>query len=131
MTDEFVGRFELVESENFDAYMKAVGYGYLVRKMAATIRPIMEIKIEGSKWTIDLITTFKTIRTEFELGREFDEDSSDGRKLKSVCHFVDGRLIQKQQGTLSSSIERYFQDGKLYMILECEGVKATRIYKRL
>ncbi|KAI6198567.1 Fatty acid binding protein [Aphelenchoides besseyi] len=131
MTDEFVGRFELVESENFDAYMKVVGYGYLARKMAAAIRPIIEIKIKDTKWTIDLITTFKIIHTEFELDREFDEDSSDGRKLKSICRFVDGRLIQKQEGTPSSTIDRFFQDGKLFMILECEKVKATRIYKRL
>jgi hypothetical protein len=48
--DKFVGHWTLLESENFDEYLKFVGVGYLQRKMAATVKPTVDIKIDGLKF---------------------------------------------------------------------------------
>ncbi|KAI6243307.1 Fatty acid-binding-like protein 5 [Aphelenchoides fujianensis] len=135
MSSEFVGKWELVESENFDAYMKHVGFNFLARKVAATLKPTVEITIDGERWRIALITPFKTIVTKFELDREFEEESSDGRQVKSTCHMVNGKLVQKQRaqkpGERDSLIERHVEAGRLFMAMECDGVRATRIYRRV
>ena len=57
----------------------------VLRKMASTIKPNTEIKVEGNKWTIKTISTFKTTEVTFTLGEEFDETTADGRKVK-VSH---------------------------------------------
>ena len=41
MAEQFVGKWKLVESNNFDEYMKQVGVGFVTRKAAAAIKRLL------------------------------------------------------------------------------------------
>uniref|UniRef100_A0A1I7S6J9 FABP domain-containing protein n=1 Tax=Bursaphelenchus xylophilus TaxID=6326 RepID=A0A1I7S6J9_BURXY len=134
MAQQFVGKWNLIESDNFDAYMKQVGVGLITRKMAATLKPLLEISVEGDHWKLHSQSTFKNVLTEFDLGKEFEETTADGRVLKSTFTFEDGKLIQVQKkikdGDKDSRFVRYIEGDKLIMEMESEGVKAKRVYER-
>lgn len=98
MAEKFVGKWKLIESENFDEYMKAVGessicghrvyfvhfagVGMMTRKLGSVVKPVLTIKVDGNKWSMLSESTFKNVLCEFELGKEFDETTADGRVLK-------------------------------------------------
>ncbi|CAD5229773.1 unnamed protein product [Bursaphelenchus xylophilus] len=119
MAQQFVGKWNLIESDNFDAYMK---------------QPLLEISVEGDHWKLHSQSTFKNVLTEFDLGKEFEETTADGRVLKSTFTFEDGKLIQVQKkikdGDKDSRFVRYIEGDKLIMEMESEGVKAKRVYER-
>lgn len=66
--EQFVGRWKLVESENFEDYLKEVGVGLLLRKAACAAKPTLEIKVNGNKWHVNQLSTFKNTTLEFTLG---------------------------------------------------------------
>ena len=80
--DAFVGKWEHVDIENFDAFMKQIGVGMVQRKLAGSVKPTITIEKNGNKWKISVVSSIKTIVTEFELDVEFDETTADGRKAK-------------------------------------------------
>ncbi|KAH7729198.1 lipocalin/cytosolic fatty-acid binding protein family protein [Aphelenchoides avenae] len=134
MTEQFVGKWNLVESDNFEAYLKQVGVGLVTRKAAAATKPQLNISVNGNHWKIDTVSTFKSFSLEYDLNAEFEETTGDGRKLKSIFTFEDGKLIQEQKKIdpkdKDSRFERYVQDGKLYVVCDSEGVVAKRVYER-
>lgn len=67
MSQEFVGRWKLVHSENFEEYMKEVGVGLITRKAAANLKPTLEIKVEGDTWHSNQYSTFKNTTLSFKL----------------------------------------------------------------
>uniref|UniRef100_A0A8R1EGK7 FABP domain-containing protein n=1 Tax=Caenorhabditis japonica TaxID=281687 RepID=A0A8R1EGK7_CAEJA len=66
--EQFVGRWKLVHSENFEEYMKEVGVGMLARIAAANVKPTLEIKVNGDSWNVNQLSTFKNTTLNFTLG---------------------------------------------------------------
>uniref|UniRef100_A0A915BBG2 Lipocalin/cytosolic fatty-acid binding domain-containing protein n=2 Tax=Parascaris univalens TaxID=6257 RepID=A0A915BBG2_PARUN len=131
----FIGRWTLLKSENFDAYMKQCGVRVVTRRIAATLKPALTVTCEGGKWKFLSESTFKTIVFEFELDKEFVEITGDGRKFMSKVTMNGDKMIQQQKainpGDKDSHFERYVdEEGHLIMICECEGVVSKRTYKR-
>ncbi|GMR35818.1 hypothetical protein PMAYCL1PPCAC_06013, partial [Pristionchus mayeri] len=85
---KFIGRFLCTESENFEEYLKEVGFGYFVRKTAINMSVTIDIKMQGKKWIISQESTFKTISLEFELDKEFEETTADGRRYMTLVTFT-------------------------------------------
>jgi hypothetical protein len=54
----------------------------VMRKMAAAATPVTEITQQGEDWNIKTSTTFKTTEIKFKLGKEFEEQTADGRNCK-------------------------------------------------
>jgi len=136
MAEAYVGKWKLTESENFDDYMKAVGVGLMTRKLGASVKPVMDISVSNGKWNIVSTSTFKTITMEFELDKEFDETTPDGRQMKSTITLTpDGKLVQQQRkvkdGDKDSVLTRYVEGNKLITICESQGVVAKRIYEKV
>jgi len=127
------GKYTMIKSENFDEYMQAVGVGFVLRKMAATATPTTEIKEENGDWNIKTITTFKTTEIKFQLGKEFDEETADGRKCKStITQDGDSKLVHTQIcGDKTYTILREFTDDEMKMTLDAPGVVCTRVYKKV
>jgi hypothetical protein len=131
------GTYKLYKSENFEEYMKAVGVGLVMRKMASTASPVSEITQNGDEWKIKTSTTFKTTEIKFQLGKEFDEETADGRQCKSTITLDgDNKMIHKQtcNGETFPIIREFTGTGtdqEMKMTLEGPGgVKSTRFYKR-
>ncbi|KAL4223121.1 Fatty acid-binding protein [Mactra antiquata] len=130
MADFAVGTWNLVETENFDEYMKAVGVGMVMRKMGATVKPTQEISVDGNKWTIKTKSTMKNTEVDFVLGEEFDETTADGRNVKSV-NTLDGQtLTTVQKGEPDSTITREWSGDTMTMKLSAKDAVCTRIYKK-
>uniref|UniRef100_A0A0B7BWG6 Lipocalin/cytosolic fatty-acid binding domain-containing protein n=1 Tax=Arion vulgaris TaxID=1028688 RepID=A0A0B7BWG6_9EUPU len=127
---DFVGTWNIDGNNNFDAYMKACGVSFMTRKLAGSIKAVVHISFEGENGTVRTVSTFKDHSCNFTLGKEFDEETIDGRKYKTTFTFDDEKLVQTQKGTNPSVITRFVKDGKLYVDMECEGVKADRNYTK-
>jgi hypothetical protein len=96
----------------------------------------MDVTVTNGKWSMISVSTFKTITMEFELDKEFDETTADGRQMKStVTLTADGKLVQQQRkikdDDKDSTLTRYVEGNKLITICESQGVVAKRIYEKV
>ncbi len=81
---QIVGKYLYESGENFDAFLKALDVGFILRNLAKTSKPTIEITLDGDTYTIKTITTLKTTEIKFKLGEEFEETRMDGKTVK-VC----------------------------------------------
>ncbi|KAK7087791.1 sodium/calcium exchanger regulatory protein 1-like [Littorina saxatilis] len=124
------GTWNLVHTDNFDEYMKAVGVGLVMRKLAGSLKPTQEITVTGDDWHIKTITTFKTSELKFTVGQPFEENTIDGRAVKTTVSLDGQKLVQDQKGSPDSMITRQFDGNKMTMCLTAKGVTCTRVYEK-
>ncbi|KDR16278.1 fatty acid-binding protein, muscle-like isoform X1 [Zootermopsis nevadensis] len=124
-------KYKLSTSEKFDEYMKALGVGLVVRKVGNSVSPVIELTQNGDEYTITSQSTFKNTTTTFKLGQEFEEETADGRKVKSVVTQDGNKLIQVQKGEKETTIIREFNDDEVKMTLTVDDIVSTRIYKAI
>ncbi|CEF60940.1 Cytosolic fatty-acid binding domain and Lipocalin/cytosolic fatty-acid binding domain and Calycin-like domain and Calycin domain-containing protein [Strongyloides ratti] len=131
---DLAGVWNADESINFDEYLKVCGISFLTRKLASKIKPVLTITVDGNNVSINSASTFKNHTTVFKLNEEFEENTIDGRIFKSIFTWANEKLCQKQTAINAedkpSIIDRYVKEGKLYIDMECLGVKATRTYNK-
>ncbi|XP_071559248.1 fatty acid binding protein isoform X2 [Temnothorax nylanderi] len=130
MSSEFLGkRYKLFSSENFDEFMKALGVGMVTRKMGSTVSPVVELTEKDGLYTLKTTSPFKNTEIKFKLGEEFDEETADGRKVKSVCTLDGNKLVQVQKGEKDTTIEREFNATEMKAIMKVDDIVCTRVYK--
>nr|KAF6378025.1 fatty acid binding protein 3 [Myotis myotis] len=117
MADAFAGTWKLVDSKNFDDYMKSIGVGFATRQVASMTKPTTIIEINGDTITLKTQSTFKNTEISFKLGVEFDETTADDRKVKSTVTLDGGKLVhvQKWDGQ-ETKLVRELVDGKLILV---------------
>jgi hypothetical protein len=55
----------------------------MIRKVASTLSPTMELTEKDGTYTLKMISTFRSQEINFRLGdEEMDEETMDGRKVK-------------------------------------------------
>ncbi|XP_049676175.1 fatty acid-binding protein, heart [Accipiter gentilis] len=131
MVDAFLGTWKLVDTANFDEYMKALGVGFATRQVASLTKPTTIIEMAGDKITVKTQSTFKNTEISFKLGEEFDETTADDRHVKSKVTLDGGKLVhvQKWDGK-ETSLVRELKDGKLILTLTMGNVVSTRTYEK-
>ncbi|XP_011313978.1 probable fatty acid-binding protein isoform X1 [Fopius arisanus] len=122
-------RYKLVSSDKFDDYMKGLGVGLVIRKMGAQVSPVVELTKNDDIYTLKTTSTFKTSEIKFKLGEEFDEETPDGRKVKSVITLDGNKMSHVQKGDKTTSIEREFTANEMKAIMTVDDIVCTRIYK--
>ncbi|XP_021015118.1 fatty acid-binding protein, heart [Mus caroli] len=131
MADAFVGTWKLVDSKNFDDYMKSLGVGFATRQVASMTKPTTIIEKNGDTITIKTQSTFKNTEINFQLGVEFDEVTADDRKVKSVVTLDGGKLTHVQKwNEQETTLIRELVDGKLILTLTHGNVVSTRTYEK-
>jgi len=137
MAPSIVGKYSMVSSENFDEYMKGVGVGLVMRKMANAASPDVEISEAEGTYTLKTITTFKTTEIKFKLGEEFEETTADGRTVKSTMTLDDktntlthAQVGNKEKKEKDSTIIRKFTEEGFDMECKVDDIVAKRVYKR-
>ncbi|CAL8109436.1 unnamed protein product [Orchesella dallaii] len=126
------GRYEMISSENFGDYLKAVGVGMIQRNLAEKAKPTVEITENGGRYTLKTLTALKNTEINFTLGQEFDEETADGRKAKSTITQEGSKLIHVQKiGDDQSQTVREFLPNEMKATFTAKGVTASRVYKRL
>ncbi|XP_025925164.1 fatty acid-binding protein, brain isoform X1 [Apteryx rowi] len=117
MVEAFCATWKLVDSQNFDEYMKALGVGFATRQVGNVTKPTVIISSEGDKVVIRTQSTFKNTEISFKLGEEFDETTPDDRNCKSVVTLDGDKLVhvQKWDGKETNFV-REIKDGKMIML---------------
>ncbi|XP_072465777.1 fatty acid-binding protein, heart [Notamacropus eugenii] len=131
MADAFVGTWKLIDSKNFDDYMKSIGVGFATRQVGNMTKPTTIIQISGDTITLKTQSTFKNTEISFKLGVEFDETTADDRKVKSLVTLDGGKLVhvQKWDGQ-ETTLVRELQDGKLILTLTHGSAVCVRTYEK-
>jgi hypothetical protein len=134
--EQFLGKWKMISSDNFDEYMEKVGVSYVTRKVAVALKPTYLIAAEPNDvYNLRTESTFKNTDMRFKLNEEFDETTTDGRKCKSVVRLEAGeagpRLVQDQKGKVDSLIVREIKDNDT-LVCTCSalGTTSTRVYQR-
>jgi hypothetical protein len=130
MAEAFVGTWKMESSENFEAYMEAVGVSAPMAKLGTLTKPTLTISIEGDTWNMKSETLFKNQKLHFSLGVEFDETTPDDRHMKTTFTLEGNKLVQDQKGDKPSVITREVNGDKMTVLCKAGDVVATRHYVR-
>jgi len=134
---EYCGKFQMTDSDNFDAFMAALGVGYLVRKLGNASKPLVTITEEDAaskKYSFKQESLVKTSITNFVLNEQFEETTADGRKCMSTFKVVrPGIMIQEMLGTNggkdSVCLREFFKDN-MKVTCTVDDITTVRNYKR-
>lgn len=91
----------------------------MTRKMGSSVSPVVELTEKDGTYTLKTTSPFKNTEISFKLGEEFDEETADGRKVKSVCTLDGNKLVQVQKGEKDSTIEREFSATEMKAVSVC------------
>ncbi|XP_056413288.1 fatty acid-binding protein, heart [Hyla sarda] len=129
--DKFLGTWRMVDSKNFDEYMKGLGVGFATRQIASVTKPTLIISVDGDFIVVQTQSTFKNTELKFKLNEEFDETTADDRKVKSIVTLEDGKLkhVQKWDGK-ETTLVREVNDNKLVLTLTLGDIVSTRHYEK-
>ncbi|PSN51340.1 Fatty acid-binding protein [Blattella germanica] len=94
------------------------GVGLVTRKMGNSVSPVIELTENNGEYTLSSSSTFKNSVINFKLGQEFDEETPDGRKVKSIITQDGNKLHQIQKGDKTTTIDREFTDNEVKMVSE-------------
>lgn len=121
----------MVDSQNFDEYMKGLGVGFATRQIANVTKPTTVFCLEEDTIVLQTQSTFKNTEIKFHLNEEFDEITADDRKVKSLITLEDGVLkhVQKWNGK-ETTLLREVNGNKLILTLTLGDVVSTRHYEK-
>lgn len=129
---QFSGRYEMVSSENYGEYLKAIGVGMIHRNLAEKAKPTIEVSENGGRWTIKTLTALANTEIVFELNKEFDDKAPDGRSARSTVTQDGNKLILIQRiGEDTSTTVSEFLPTELRQTYSAKGVGAARVFRRL
>ena len=130
MVDAFVGTWKLVDSKNFEDYMKSLGVGFATRQVANMTKPTTIIEVNGDAIIVKTQSTFKNTEVSFKLGVEFDETTADDRKVKSIVMLNGGKRVHglKCNGQETTLVQETV-DEKLILPLTHSSAVCNRTYE--
>jgi len=136
MADNLVcGKWQLKESENFEDFMKALGVGYMVRKLGNQSKPLLTINKDNDSYSMKSESLVKTSEFSFKLNEQFDELSADGRKMKSLMTMIAPNtmkhLMLGTEGGKDSFCVREFMEDQMKCVCQVDDVVTTRMYARI
>jgi hypothetical protein len=132
MAEPVLGKFVLKHSENFDAFLKEIGLGWVKRAAASIASATLYISKKGNVYTMYTDSTFGKSKIEFELNKEFEEDRMDGVRVKSIITLDGNKMthIQKAEGKPDVTLIRVFNDSGMNLEASTNKVLAKRHYVR-
>lgn len=107
------------------------GVGLVMRKMGNSVSPTVELVKDGDKYTLNSSSTFKSTSISFKLGEEFEEETADGRKVKTKMTMDGDTFTQEQYGDKATTIVREFKADELITTCTIGDIKCVRTYKAL
>ncbi|XP_066557800.1 cellular retinoic acid-binding protein 1a [Amia ocellicauda] len=133
----FAGTWKMKSSENFDELLKALGVNAMLRKVAgaAASKPHVEIRQNGEQFYIKTSTTVRTTEINFHIGEEFEEETVDGRKCRSLATWeTENKMYCKQTLVGGTGPKTYWtrelRGDELILTFGADDVVCTRIYVR-
>ncbi|CAL9696623.1 unnamed protein product [Knipowitschia caucasica] len=134
---KFSGTWKMKRSENFDELLKVLGVNAMLRKVAvaAASNPHVEIRQEGETFYIKTSTSVRTTEIHFTIGEEYNEETVDGRKCRSLATWESENKIYCSQTLVDGDGPKTFWSRELIgdelrLIFGADDVLCTRIYHR-
>jgi len=129
------GNYVRTEEKDYDKFLTALGVGFLLRKAATASTPSMTISKSGDKWSMVTATSLKKVELNFELGKPFDETTTDGREVTTtVTMDGDNKWITVQEpkkaGSKKVEVVRTFTDAGISVQMKCDAVVSDQFFKR-
>uniref|UniRef100_A0A8B9JEH4 Cellular retinoic acid binding protein 1b n=1 Tax=Astyanax mexicanus TaxID=7994 RepID=A0A8B9JEH4_ASTMX len=123
----FAGSWKMKSSENFEDLLKALGVNAMLRKVAcaAASKPSVEIRQNCEQFYIKTSTTVRTTEINFQIGQEFNEETVDGRKCKSLATWETENKIACKQTLLDGNGPKTYWTRELRgeeLILRCHRI---------
>ncbi|XP_068169717.1 cellular retinoic acid-binding protein 1 isoform X2 [Antennarius striatus] len=133
----FEGTWKMKSSHNFEELLKVLGVNAMLRKVASTAaaKAHVEIRQNGEHFYIKTSTSVRTTEINFLIGEEYNEETVDGRKCKSLATWETDNKIYCKQTLLSGNGPKTFwsrelKGDELVLIFGADDVICTRIYIR-
>ena len=128
---DYNGVYKHVSSENFDAFLQAVGINMLMRKAATSGTPTITVTVSGDHWKLVQTTKLRTNEMEFDLGQERQVKNLDGTTATSVITKEGDTLIEKRSGEgRQMEVLREFSGSQLKVTMKSKGVTAVRTFQK-
>ena len=101
----------------------------VTRKAAAATKPDVNITLNGDKYLIEQMTSFKNTKAEFKLGEKYEADPGSG--LNTYITTIDGSSMTTKLASTGKTVAvREFSDSGFVMTIYSDNVTATRTFKR-
>lgn len=86
--------------------------------MGNSISPVVELTKSGDEYTLSSSSTFKNVVLKFTPNVEFDQETPDGRKVKSLITVDGNKLIETQKDSSGKQtvITREFTADEIKMV---------------
>ena len=137
MSTELVpGKYQFIKSENLEKFMRGLGVGYIVRKLANQCRPLVTISQYGNDvWTMETESVIVTTEIKFEMGQQFEEITADGRKVMSTLTVTAPNTVHHEMlgtgGGKDSFCTREFTEEKMKCVCNVGDIVTTAWYMRV
>ena len=89
---EYVGKYQRTRVEKFDEFLKELDVNYILRKAAYAANPEFEVFLDGNDIKFKTSTMLKSIELTFTIGKEFEEKTFDGRKVRGIVTMEDNQI---------------------------------------
>ncbi|XP_048397738.1 retinol-binding protein 2-like [Stegostoma tigrinum] len=133
MPADYNGKWEMIENNNFDGYMKALDIDFATRKIALHLNQTKEIKQEGDKFITKTLSTFRNYNLDYTIGEEFEEHTKglDNRTVKTLVQWDGDKLVCVQKGEKANRGWKHWIEGdKLHLELTCCDQVCHQIFQK-
>ncbi|XP_038655160.1 fatty acid-binding protein, heart-like isoform X6 [Scyliorhinus canicula] len=114
--DPFVGNWRLVDTQNYDNYMRELGVDFATRQVGNVTKPNTIIKLDGDNVILQTKSTYRNTEIIFQLDKPFNEHTSDNRDCKTVISLEGEKLVQIQKWDgKQTTLTREIKDDKLIL----------------
>ncbi|KAM3188369.1 hypothetical protein ACTXT7_000343 [Hymenolepis weldensis] len=137
--EAFLGTWKLESSEGLGELMVRLGTGVIARTTMNASKPTMIIAREkgpgdpevGEVFSIKTRSTMKNIGLSFRMGYTFDENTMDGRIVRTVFTMDGETLKQEQTGAKNTHITYNVEGDVLKMVIKVEDLTCFRTFRRV
>ncbi|XP_067876387.1 fatty acid-binding protein, intestinal-like [Heterodontus francisci] len=130
----FDGVWKVVENDNFEVFLIALGIPEKQRKIAMDDSLEMDIKQEGNKFTIVEKSCFCTKRSEWSLDEEFENTLANGSRVKGMFSLTKPNRLEGQFKICPDGKDfftiREARGDTLMQIIKIAGQEAKRVFKK-
>lgn len=93
----------------------------ITRKVGNSMTPVVELtKSDDGKYVLSSNSALKNTSITFKLNEEFNEETADGRKVKSIITQDGNKLLHTQKSDkLETTIVREFEPEQIKMVILC------------
>jgi hypothetical protein len=131
---QIAGKYQHVKNENFVEYLVTLGIPEDKAKAADTLKPKLEVVVDGNKISLNSDSGVENASSTFILGQEVDEPMPNNIILKSTAQLNGDTLTVNSKtptGKAGSRVYK-FSDTELVVTLTSDkGPQGKRIYKRI